>query len=63
MNDHPKDEINEHKARIVKAEEYLKKAEEDVNKEEDNNFAQGLKHRAAEHIKEALRLAHKASQI
>jgi tetratricopeptide (TPR) repeat protein len=61
VNDHPKvDENPNHVGRLHAAVEYLKKAHKDVNKDEDNKFAQGLQSRALEHINEAIRLTEKA---
>jgi tetratricopeptide (TPR) repeat protein len=60
LNDHPKDEIKEHAGRLTKALEYEKKALADVEKDEDNDYAKGLKKRAREHIDEAVRLTEKA---
>ena len=61
INDHPKaEEISNHVGRLHAAVEYLKKSHKDVNKDEDNKFAQGLQSRALEHINEAIRLTEKA---
>jgi hypothetical protein len=56
LSDHPK--VDDHPGRIGRlhdAVDFLKKAREDVNREEDNGFAQGLKARALKHINEAIR--------
>lgn len=61
INDHPKvDEHPDHVGRLHAAAEFLTKAREDVNKDEDNRFAQGLQDRALKHISEAIRLTEKA---
>jgi len=61
INDHPKvDEINEHAGRLTKAVEFLRKARADIEKDEDNDFAKGLRKRAFYHIDEAIRLTEKA---
>jgi hypothetical protein len=61
LNDHPKaNEIPEHIGRLHAAVDYLKKAHENVNKEEDNGFAQGLRASSLKHINEAIRLTKKA---
>ena len=61
INDHPKvDEHPDHVGRLHAAAEFLKKAREDVNKDEDNRFAQGLQDRALKHINEAIKLTEKA---
>lgn len=61
INDHPKvDEHPDHIGRLHAAVDFLKKALDDVNKDEDNRFAEGLQDRAMHHIKEAIRLAEKA---
>ena len=61
INDNPKvDEHPDHPGRLHAAEEFLKKAREDVNKDEDNRFAQSLQDRALKHINEAIKLTEKA---
>lgn len=56
LQDHPAvEEKPEHIGRLRMAVEYLMKAREELNKEEDNAFAQGLKARALSHINGALR--------
>jgi Sec-independent protein translocase protein TatA len=60
LNDHPKDEINEHEGRLTKALEYEKRARADLDKEEDNDSTHGLRKRAWEHIDEAIRLTERA---
>ncbi len=63
INDHVKaQEVNEHKGRLGKALEYLRKARADIEKDEDNDFAKGLRKRAFMHIDEAIRLTEKARQ-
>lgn len=58
---HPQvDEKPDRPGRLHAAADYLRKAREDVNKEEDNNFAKGLKHRALDHIEAALAATEKA---
>jgi hypothetical protein len=61
INDHVRmDEHPDHFGRLHDAVDFLKKAREDVNKDEDNGFAQGLQSRALKHINEAIRLTEKA---
>ena len=61
LNDHPNvDEHPEHMGRLHVTVFFLKKAQADVNQEEDNIFANGLKDRALKHIAEAIRLTEKA---
>jgi hypothetical protein len=61
LNDHPKaEEINDHQGRLVKALEYLRKSRSEIETNEDDNFANGLKKRAFVHIDEAIRLTEKA---
>ncbi len=61
LNDHPPvDEKPEHAGRLRSALEFLEKARQDVNQEEDNRFADGLKDRAAQHIAEAINRTRKA---
>ncbi len=63
INEHvPVQEINERVGRLRKALEMLRKTRADVNKEEDNNFAKGLKMRALRHIDEAIGLTERAIQ-
>ena len=56
INDHPPvDERADHEGRLHAANDFLVKAREDVSKEEDNAFAQGLRNRAIQHINEAIK--------
>jgi hypothetical protein len=51
LEDHPGvEDRHDHGGRLHLALDSLRKAHEDVNKEEDNGFAQGLKRRALDHI-------------
>ncbi len=62
INDHiAVDEKPDHVGRLHEAVDFLRKARQDVNQEEDNAFADGLKARAAKHISEAI--AHTAKAI
>ena len=55
VNWHPQvDERPDHAGRLHAAADYLRKAREDVNREEDNGFARGLKNRALQHINAAI---------
>ncbi len=55
LEDHPPvDAKLDWKGRLHRAVELLRSARGDVDKEEDNNFAQGLRKRAAEHIDRAI---------
>ena len=55
INFHPRvDERPDRPGRLHAAADYLRKARADVNEEEDNQFAKGLKHRALEHINMAV---------
>ncbi len=57
INDHvPVDAKLDRKGRLHKAVELLEKAKQDVDHEEDNKFAKGLRHRANDHIKAALKI-------
>jgi tetratricopeptide (TPR) repeat protein len=61
VNWHPKvDEVPDRGGRLHAAADYLRKAREDVNKEEDNGFARGLRNRALEHINGAIAATEKA---
>jgi hypothetical protein len=62
LNDHPEDKINDHKGRLTKALEYLRKARKDIEREEDNQGVKGLRERAYQHIDEAIRLTDKAAR-
>jgi hypothetical protein len=55
LKDHPKDEVNEHAGRLHKAAEYLHKADADVDEHESDAEVRGLKDRAHQHIREAIR--------
>lgn len=48
-------EINEHAGRLLKAIEYLRRTRGDIEKREDNKWANGLRDRAFHHIDEAIR--------
>ncbi len=61
INSHPQvDENPDHIGRLHDAVEFLRKAESDVTKEEDNAAAEGLKERSARHISEAIKLTQMA---
>jgi hypothetical protein len=61
LADHPKvDEKPDHIGRLHEAVDFLKKARKDVNREEDNAFADGLKDRSLKHITEAIKSVVKA---
>ena len=56
LRDHPPlDARLDWPGRLRRSLELLRKARADVNEEEDNDFARGLKRRAAEHIDNAIR--------
>jgi predicted RNase H-like HicB family nuclease len=55
INDHPAvDEKPDHAGRLQSAADFLEKARSDVNQEEDNAFANGLKGQSFRHISQAL---------
>jgi hypothetical protein len=54
LNDHPKDEVNEHAGRLRKASEFLHKADADIDEHESSEAAKGLRDRAHQHIREAI---------
>jgi len=61
LRDHPKVDVpDNHPGRLRKAAELLKKVHQDVDREEDDPTARGLKHRALEHVAAALRATDKA---
>ena len=62
LDDHPKVDVKEHGSRLLKAIETLKRAHGDIDKEEDNPQASGLRHRALEHIDHAIHAAEKAHE-
>lgn len=54
LNDHPSIDVHlKHVDRFHKALELLQQAQRDVNREEDDPAAQGLKHRSLQHIEDA----------
>src|SRR5262249_25110826 len=55
LSDHPPVDVPEWGNRLQKALELVEKAHADVNEEEDNGFARGLKERALDHIDGAAR--------
>jgi hypothetical protein len=56
LADHPPlDERPDHRGRIHEALEYLRKGRADIEKEEDNAYANGLRDRAIGHIDAAIR--------
>jgi hypothetical protein len=64
LEDHvPVDERNDHKGRLHEAHDFLKKAHQDVDQEEDDPYARGLKHRASKHIDAALQYVKQAIQF
>lgn len=55
LADHPAVDVpKDHPGRLHKAAELLKKVHHDVDREEDDPTARGLKHRALEHVEAAL---------
>jgi hypothetical protein len=50
LDDHPQVDVHEHGSRLLRAIETLKRAHADVDGEEDNPAARGLKHRVLEHV-------------
>jgi hypothetical protein len=48
------DEPNEHNGRLHVSVDYLKKARQDISRDEDNQFARGLQARAYNHIDAAI---------
>jgi tetratricopeptide (TPR) repeat protein len=56
LADHPRvDERADHIGRLHEAVDYLEKARHDIDQDEDNIFADGLRDRARKHIDEAIR--------
>lgn len=60
LNDHPAVDVKEHGSRLLKSIETLKKAKEDISKEEDNPEVRELRHKAHEHIDQAIRASERA---
>ncbi len=62
LEDHPADDAgdNYYRGRLHRALDSLRAAKEDVNQEEDNDFAKHLKHRAIEDIENAERRTREA---
>lgn len=60
LNDHPNVDVREHGSRLLRSIETLKRARNDIAKEEDNPEVRELRHRAVEHIERALHAAEKA---
>jgi|SRR5450432_2017082 len=61
IEDHPRaDENPDHIGRLHDAVEYLRKARNDISKDEDNQFAQGLQARSYMHIDAALQAVKRA---
>jgi tetratricopeptide (TPR) repeat protein len=61
INDHPNvDEKPDHMGRLHKAVDFLNKAKEDINKEEDKSVAQDLRAKANNKIEEAIKITQKA---
>ena len=55
LNDHPPVDAGlDHTGRLHRAKQLLEKAHQDITREEDNNFAQGLQQRAMGHIDRAM---------
>ncbi len=55
LNDHPPVDAGlDHTGRLHRAKELLEKAHQDIAREEDNSFAQGLQQRAFGHIDKAI---------
>jgi tetratricopeptide (TPR) repeat protein len=64
LNDHPPVDVAlDWRGRLHKALELVNKAHNDVAREEDNSFAQGLQQRALDHIDKAHRHIEEAIQV
>jgi hypothetical protein len=60
LNDHPQVDVKEHGSRLLRAMETIQRAHDDINNEEDNPEASGLRHRALDHIQKAHDAANRA---
>jgi hypothetical protein len=61
IHDHPAVDVPpDHPGRLHKALELLRKVHSDVDREEDDPMTKGLKHRAIEHIDEAIHATERA---
>lgn len=60
LDDHPAVDVHEHGSRLLRSIEALKKAREDITREEDNPEVRELRHRAVEHIDRAIHAAERA---
>jgi hypothetical protein len=59
LNDHPPaDEHADHRGRLHQVLDLLRNARAEISREEDNDFANGLRDRAIGHIDQAIRAAH-----
>ena len=64
LNDHPPvDARMDYPGRLHRAKELLDKARQDISREEDNTFAQGLQQRAFGHIDKAIHEVNEAIQF
>jgi hypothetical protein len=61
LHDHPPvDEHLDHKGRLHRADELLRKVHSDIAREEDDPMTRGLRDRAVRHVDEALHATHQA---
>ncbi len=61
IHDHPPvDENLDHKGRLHRAEELLKKVHSDIARDEDDPLTRGLRDRAIHHLDDAIHATHKA---
>jgi len=60
LNDHPAVDVSEHGSRLLRAIETLRKARQDLSKEEDNPEVRELRRRSLEHLDRALHAAEAA---
>jgi len=62
LEDHPPLDVREHGSRLLRAIEFLNKAQSDIDREEENPEARGLRRRASEHIAAATNAAQHAHE-
>jgi hypothetical protein len=60
INDHPAIDVRDHGSRLLRSIEFLQKAHNDIDREEDNPAVREFRHRASGHIEHATKHAEHA---